>query len=452
MSEIPPAGLDGSTAPVQRLPLAARRGGATAKASRSNTPQAPLPSAIPTRGGLPSSGSSRQPTTALSRRGRGARMGSTYHLDDTDSGSSTRPRNVNQTEAESSGPLVAESSIPASPMLEPPNSDLPAAPVVQDRRQITAREHLHPHWYIRCIMYLVAFLHTRHRVTFRAAGVILICVGLIFSFLFGGLIGALAMPRTLKTVFARFEMKDRFTVNPICFQCHVIFEPHIQPPTFCPECDEDVFGAPERDDENRWESTDSEPGETPSSPASRKPKPKPNMVSPMQFLSSGLQDFFSRPGMVDAVEAWRKRSSADGELKSMQDAEVWSEQKQFRTKYRTENHILSGMTGQKEPTAKQLQPHLKIIVDDLIMLYEDGIVIKTPEYPDGRITNYLPAKHVKNIENQFTMCSIFSRLQHAKYVQSIFSMANIMQKISKSWRKYFEYLLYIKPANIQKAL
>jgi hypothetical protein len=73
-------------------------------------------------------------------------------------------------------------------------------------------------------MYLVAFLHTRHGVRFRAAGVILICVGLIFSFLFGGLVGVLAMPRTLNTVFTRFGMKDRFTVNPICFQGHVIFE------------------------------------------------------------------------------------------------------------------------------------------------------------------------------------------------------------------------------------
>lgn len=41
------------------------------------------------------------------------------------------------------------------------------------------------------------------------------------------------------------------------------------------------------------------------------------------------------------------------------------------------------MTGRKEPTAEQLQNYLKIIVDDLIMLYEDGIVVKTPEYPDG---------------------------------------------------------------------
>jgi hypothetical protein len=42
---------------------------------------------------------------------------------------------------------------------------------------------------------------------------------------------------------------------------------------------------------------------------------------------------------------------------------------------------------------EQLQNYLKIIVDDLIMLYEDGIVIKTPEYPDGiliyEVSNWL---------------------------------------------------------------
>ncbi|KAJ7904015.1 hypothetical protein B0H13DRAFT_1881950 [Mycena leptocephala] len=196
MSEIPPGGLDG------QLPLAARRGGATAKVARSNTLQAQLTSSMSTRGRGLSSGSSRHPTTALFGRGRGARMGSTYHLDDT-GGLDTQPQDLNHTESESSGPLVTESSIPSSPTLDPPNSDVPAAPIVQDRQKITARDHLHPHWYIRCIMYLVAFLHTKHRVTFRAAGIILICVGLIFSLLFGGLVGALAMPRTLKTVFAR---------------------------------------------------------------------------------------------------------------------------------------------------------------------------------------------------------------------------------------------------------
>jgi hypothetical protein len=33
-----------------------------------------------------------------------------------------------------------------------------------------------------------------------------------------------------------------------------------------------------------------------------------------------------------------------------------------------------------------LQHYLKIIVDDLITLYDDGITVKTPEYPDGMAT------------------------------------------------------------------
>lgn len=39
--------------------------------------------------------------------------------------------------------------------------------------------------------------------------------------------------------------------------------------------------------------------------------------------------------------------------------------------------------GPTEPTAEQLQHHLKLIVDDLILLYENGIRIETPEHPNG---------------------------------------------------------------------
>jgi hypothetical protein len=40
--------------------------------------------------------------------------------------------------------------------------------------------------------------------------------------------------------------------------------------------------------------------------------------------------------------------------------------------------------GPQEPTGDQLQNHLKIVVDDLLELYERGIVAKTPEHPDGK--------------------------------------------------------------------
>jgi len=40
--------------------------------------------------------------------------------------------------------------------------------------------------------------------------------------------------------------------------------------------------------------------------------------------------------------------------------------------------------GPKEPTVEQLCEFNRLLVDDLIELYEHGIVMKTPRYPEGR--------------------------------------------------------------------
>lgn len=203
----------------------------------------------------------------------------------------------------------------------PESVPIAAAPVLENARTITARDYLHPQWYIRAILYLVAFLHTKHRVTFRASALILICLGFIFSVLVGDLIGAVAMPRTLKTVFARFEMKDNFVVHPICFQCQHVFEPDINVNTFCPDCDEEVFGGPSRDSYDAWENADADSEDSPDPQGFV--KRKPYMVSPIQPLSAGLHEFFKRPGMVAAVESWRTRPQVAGELRCMQDGEIW---------------------------------------------------------------------------------------------------------------------------------
>ncbi|KAF7368239.1 hypothetical protein MVEN_00144000 [Mycena venus] len=142
--------------------------------------------------------------------------------------------------------------------------------------------------------------------------------------------------------------------------------------------------------------------------------------------------------MVSAVNAWKTRTGrVEGELRCMQDAEVWktlrghdgelfffgpSAEEELRLgvsfsvdwfgrktssygpshssgvmsfcvqnldmsqMYRADNLILSQMPpGPQEPTGQQLQNYLKIIVDDLLKLYEDGIVVKTPEHPNGKL-------------------------------------------------------------------
>ncbi|KAF8583053.1 hypothetical protein K439DRAFT_1647373 [Ramaria rubella] len=53
-------------------------------------------------------------------------------------------------------------------------------------------------------------------------------------------------------------------------------------------------------------------------------------------------------------------------------------------KYQTENLLLATMTpGPCEPTAEELQNHLKFIVDDLLLLYDEGIIVQTPMFPQG---------------------------------------------------------------------
>ncbi|KAK7059287.1 hypothetical protein R3P38DRAFT_2495736, partial [Favolaschia claudopus] len=186
---------------------------------------------------------------------------------------------------------------------------------------LSARHQIHPEWYVRCVIYLVAFLHTRHRVTFRAAALILVCLSFLVSFFVGNVVDlANAIPETLTTAFHRLNIEDNFTIHPTCFHCHYLFDPAVDPDTFCPDCDHELFGSPfdEFDDDD----IDVESSETP-----RTTKLKPQLVSPVQVLSAGLKEFFKRPGMVNAVNSWKTQSSVEGELTCIQDGNVWKEMK-----------------------------------------------------------------------------------------------------------------------------
>ncbi|KAG1751089.1 hypothetical protein EDB19DRAFT_1271823 [Suillus lakei] len=54
-------------------------------------------------------------------------------------------------------------------------------------------------------------------------------------------------------------------------------------------------------------------------------------------------------------------------------------------RYRAENLLVCFMTpGPKEPTGSQLQNYMRLVVDDLLQLYDEGIIYHTPAYPQGR--------------------------------------------------------------------
>ncbi|KAG1791146.1 uncharacterized protein HD556DRAFT_1206396, partial [Suillus plorans] len=54
-------------------------------------------------------------------------------------------------------------------------------------------------------------------------------------------------------------------------------------------------------------------------------------------------------------------------------------------RYRPRNLIFYGINpGSKELDANQLQLFMKNYVDDLLRLYDEGVMLKTQKYPSGK--------------------------------------------------------------------
>ncbi|CAK5262381.1 unnamed protein product [Mycena citricolor] len=289
---------------------------------------------------------------------------------------------------------------------------------------------------IRCMLILCAWLHCQHHVSFQAIWVLLWAIGFVFSVLPGNILGDAVLPKTLKTVFARLDILDRFKIYPICPFCHSIF-PAVSPTdSKCPNCDAPIYRSRPKALLDRLQTVvtddpddNGDPTTHPTSPSSHA-----HVVAPILLLSGALEKFFERPGMVDAVREWKTKPRSDEKLESIQDGEVWKnlkaadgsrffydeEENELRIgvslgidwfgrkssnygpshssgvvsfciqnlnselRYRPENLIVTGMLpGPTEPTSAQLQNYSKIIVDDLIKLYEDGITVTVLGFPNG---------------------------------------------------------------------
>ncbi|KAJ7305462.1 hypothetical protein DFH08DRAFT_825153 [Mycena albidolilacea] len=269
---------------------------------------------------------------------------------------------------------------------------------------------------------------------------ILVALGLVFSKLPGNLLGGEKLPRQLPTVFSRFDLTDTFKRHPICYLCHKIFDPAVPPDTLCPDCECEIFRPQTRTLFRRLFQSEPEPtvsgdSDPETDSAGSTLGRQPHVVAPIQVLSDSLRHLFARPGMVPAVNGWKAQEHSPNELRSIQDGEVWNtitgpdkkrfffegdSEKEIRLgvtfsldwfgrktsnygpshssgvmsycvqnfenslRYRAENLILGPMPpGPSEQTSEQLQHYLKIVVDDLIMLYDHGIIINPPEHPNG---------------------------------------------------------------------
>jgi hypothetical protein len=122
------------------------------------------------------------------------------------------------------------------------------------------------------------------------------------------------MAQTLTTVLSNLELKDGFTVHPTCFRCHRIFDAKIAVNASCEACDENLFDTIDQDPVD--EEATSLPLAVPI-PTPKQRTPKPIMVTPIQLPSQALADFFQRPGMFRAVNAWKTRARIPGEMHSL---------------------------------------------------------------------------------------------------------------------------------------
>ncbi|KAF8834588.1 hypothetical protein BDN67DRAFT_914663, partial [Paxillus ammoniavirescens] len=290
----------------------------------------------------------------------------------------------------------------------------------------------HTTWFGRILILIVAILHTKHCVSFRACALVLQCFSMILLTL-GMLDPTSPLPITLNTVIQRLDLCDRFVIYPVCIHCQRVYPTDTLVNALCSECDNCLF-KPVSNKLYRMVT-------------GHKPQPPPPAcAAPIHLPSSLLIDFLASAENENACESWRHRTTKPGELHDISDGQVWqnaqgTDGKSFFSKtdsfdelhisvtmsldwyvhtiwfgrkmsvyrpshssgvlslcvsnllralrYRVENLLVAFMTpSPHEPTGSQLQNYLKFIVDDLLKLYNDGVIYHTPAYPQGIICDH----------------------------------------------------------------
>ncbi|KAG0692849.1 hypothetical protein DFH29DRAFT_817045 [Suillus ampliporus] len=262
----------------------------------------------------------------------------------------------------------------------------------------------HKIWWARVIITLVAFLHTKHRLSFRGCSLLLFCLNTIFMTL-ALLLSTQNLPLTLNTVIHRLDLGDRFMIHPVCKNCHRIFSTDIPIDSSCPDCKTKLFKPVSDGIFQRI--TD------------RRPKcPPPVCAAPIHLPSSLLVDFLARAEIEKACDSWKQQARVPGKINDISEGRIWSSLKDkegnlFFSKdsaseelhlritlsldwYRAENLLVGFMTPRPtEPSGAQLQNYMKLIVDDLLNLYDNGVVYYTPAYPQGIPSYIIPHRLTK---------------------------------------------------------
>ncbi|KAG1861529.1 hypothetical protein DFJ58DRAFT_839673 [Suillus subalutaceus] len=269
------------------------------------------------------------------------------------------------------------SPVPVNELLEPP---LPPDVILDSASQ---------HWFWKIILILVAWLNLHYHLPHRAANLLLKVTASIFYGL--GVFTLEEKPaQTLNTAFAHLALAD-------CFESSSATKPS-------------------------------------------RSTMKPKLRCPQNPLSNGILRLLSQDSIELQLNAWRSQPTTPGKCSSIQDGEIWktlrgtdgnlffdnTAERQDADELRIgitlgfdgfnyqhssnagsrssgvmsscvanlPTHLrlsclLNSLLGSYPPCPKeldsdQLQFFMKDYVDDLLWLYDEGIIIKTSKYPEGR--------------------------------------------------------------------
>lgn len=201
-----------------------------------------------------------------------------------------------------------------APAANPTPDNAPEAhPDAASPRQSPAIEEESVGWTAwRIVMLLVACLNLHFHLSYRGCYLALSVLKSVFFFL--GLFSTGDKPAsTLKTVYRRLDLEDRFEVLPMCPTCHRVFPANSDCNLRCEDCDEALFKTKTTLVEDFGGTGEVEEHQT-STPVLR---------LPFRTISSQLEELLARDGMEDDLDSWRYVRRRDDRLVDIMDGRVW---------------------------------------------------------------------------------------------------------------------------------
>ncbi|KJA21043.1 hypothetical protein HYPSUDRAFT_1089591 [Hypholoma sublateritium FD-334 SS-4] len=288
------------------------------------------------------------------------------------------------------------------PYYYPPTADAPNA--------IPSPESVHGNPVVYYIYLLVLWLHTQCHLPFRACKAVLVTFTIILSICN---VDTAGLKTTLPGVINALNAEPSFRIYPVCRKCQKVYGSATLREATC--CLLPLF-------DNEPTAADQRQGRT------ARPKGKAHLQFPYKSLEEQLAAMLAVPGIEEHMESSREklRQTEPGKYKNIFNGRVCQTlpckdgtrffdpsdevcesgelriglalgvdcvvnlPPELRRRYRTANLLLSGiMPGPTEADMDQVHNYMRVVVNELVRLWEDGVMIKTPKYPNGRLVRVI---------------------------------------------------------------